>query len=60
MPEFLINLIIVAVVLIVLGGVVFYIVREKKKGSKCIGCPYANSCGAGNDKCSCGSGNAHS
>ncbi len=46
MPEFLINLIIVAVVLIVLGGVVFYIVREKKKGSKCIGCPYARECAA--------------
>ena len=44
MPEFLINLIIVAVVLIVLGGMVFYIVREKKKGSKCIGCPYAREC----------------
>ena len=44
MPEFLINLIIVAVVLIVLGGVVFYIVREKKKGSKCIGCPHGKSC----------------
>ena len=46
MPGFLINLIIVAVVLIVLGGVVFYIVREKKKGSKCIGCPYARECAA--------------
>lgn len=46
MPEFLINLIIVAVVLIVLGGVVFYIVREKKKGSKCIGCPHARECAA--------------
>ena len=46
MPGFLINLIIVAVVLIVLGGVVFYIVREKKKGSKCIGCPHARECAA--------------
>ncbi len=22
-----------------------YIVKEKKKGNKCIGCPYAESCG---------------
>ena len=22
-----------------------YIVKEKKKGTKCIGCPYAGSCG---------------
>ena len=32
----------------VLAGIVFlaarYIVREKKRGVKCIGCPYADSC----------------
>ncbi len=44
MPDFLINLIIVAVIVLVLGSVVFYIVREKKRGSKCIGCPYAKTC----------------
>ena len=32
-----------AVVLIV-SLAVRYIVREKKKGTKCIGCPYAGSC----------------
>ena len=42
-------LVILAVVLIV-GGAVFYIVKEKKKGKRCIGCPYAHSC----SKCSCG------
>ena len=40
---------IIAIVLIV-GGAIFYIVRSKKKGAKCIGCPYAKSCGS---KCSC-------
>ncbi len=29
---------------IVLFLVIRYLVREKKKGSKCIGCPYAAEC----------------
>ena len=28
----------------VLFLVIRYLVREKKKGSKCIGCPYAGEC----------------
>lgn len=35
---------IVAIVLIV-GGAVLYIVRAKKRGEKCVGCPYAKQCG---------------
>jgi len=27
-----------------------YIIREKLKGTKCIGCPYADSCSGGGDK----------
>ncbi|MBO5252338.1 MAG: FeoB-associated Cys-rich membrane protein [Clostridia bacterium] len=44
MPKLLIDLIIAAVIVLVLGAIVFYIVREKKRGSKCIGCPYAKTC----------------
>ena len=48
---------IVAVVLIclILGGALFYIIKEKRKGAKCIGCPYAKSCGksCSESKCSC-------
>ncbi len=40
---------IIAIVLIV-GSAVLYIVKEKKKGKKCIGCPYAASC---SKNCSC-------
>lgn len=39
---------IIAIALII-GGAVFYIVRAKKRGNKCIGCPYGSSC---NGKCS--------
>ena len=38
------DLIVVAVVLIVLGLVTFYIIRAKKQGQKCIGCPDSRTC----------------
>lgn len=38
-----------AVAALALAVIVFlalrYIIKEKRKGSKCIGCPYADSCG---------------
>ena len=37
--------IILAVLACVIAGVIFYIIREKKRGAKCIGCPYAKQCG---------------
>ena len=52
MPEIVINLIILAVVLLIVTACVFYIVREKKRGAKCIGCPYAKSCGKNHCDCS--------
>ena len=39
------DFIILAVLACVLIGVIFYIIREKKRGAKCIGCPYAKQCG---------------
>ncbi len=47
------NIVVVAVLALVLFGAVFYIVREKKKGRHCIGCPYAGACGG-----KCGDGTA--
>ncbi|MBQ3222837.1 MAG: FeoB-associated Cys-rich membrane protein [Clostridia bacterium] len=38
------NFVAIAALLIVLGVAVAYIVREKKKGHKCVGCPYAAEC----------------
>lgn len=42
-------IIIIAIVLIV-GGASFYLIRAKKRGQKCIGCPYAKECGG---SCNC-------
>ena len=38
----------------VLGGAIFYIIKTKKSGKKCIGCPHSGTCGAKGD-CRCGS-----
>ena len=43
------NFIIIAIILIVLGAAIFYIVKEKKKGTVCIGCPHAGTCQSKSD-----------
>ena len=40
------NFVVVIVLLAVVGLAVGYIRREKKRGVKCVGCPYANECAA--------------
>lgn len=43
------NIVIIIILALIASLAVFYIVREKKKGKKCIGCPYNCSL----EKCSC-------
>ena len=38
------NVVIIAVVAVIIGFAAGYIYRQKKRGNKCIGCPYADSC----------------
>ncbi len=42
---------IIAIIVIVLavGGAIAYLIYSKKKGRKCIGCPYADSCAKKDD-----------
>lgn len=40
----MVDFILVAVLLVIVGGAVLYIVKEKKKGVRCIGCPSAGKC----------------
>jgi hypothetical protein len=43
----------IVLVALAVGGAIFYLVRRKRKGAKCIGCPYCDSCpGACNGACS--------
>ncbi len=38
------NIIIIAVLAAIVGGIVFYLYRAKKRGESCIGCPYSKTC----------------
>ena len=38
------NFIVILIVIAIVGAAVAYIIREKKRGVKCIGCPAAGSC----------------
>ncbi len=49
----MVNFIVIGILALIIGAIIFYLVREKKKGVKCIGCPYAKQCGS---KCNGGCG----
>lgn len=38
------DLITILVILAIVGGAIMYIIREKKRGAKCIGCPAGTTC----------------
>ena len=46
----MIDAIIIAAIVLIVGGALFYIIRAKKQGQKCIGCPHSKNCGG---SCSC-------
>lgn len=46
----MVNAVLIIVLTAIFAGAVLKIVHEKKKGNKCIGCPYGQSGGNG---CSC-------
>ena len=53
------DLIIIALVLIILAGALFYIIKAKRSGVKCIGCPATARCSRNPgsvEGCSCSSG----
>lgn len=49
-----IDYVLIALVAVVLGLVIWYIRRAKKKGAKCIGCPACGNCAGGCAGCSGG------
>ena len=50
------NIIIIAVLAAILSVAIAYIVKAKKSGKKCIGCPDADICAAKKSGCNCGCG----
>ncbi len=48
------NIIVIGILIVIIGAIIFYLIRERKKGIKCVGCPYAKQCGG-----KCGSSNVN-
>lgn len=51
------DLIVIGILLIIIGAAVVYIIRAKKSGAKCIGCPAGGNCSSrksGHSECECG------
>ena len=40
----MIDYIAIAAIIIIVGSAVFYIIRAKRRGEKCVGCPYSKQC----------------
>ena len=40
----------IAAIALIVGAAAFYIIRAKRRGEKCVGCPYAKQCSG---KCGC-------
>lgn len=41
----MIDVVIILIVAAILAAAVWYVIKEKKKGKRCIGCPCAGECG---------------
>ncbi len=45
------DMIVIAVIVLIIGGAAAYIVKAKRSGKKCIGCPDSASCAKGSSGC---------
>ena len=50
----LVDIVLLLVILVIVGLAVAYIIKEKKKGTKCIGCPVAGNCSSYKSHQGCG------
>ncbi|MDO4730968.1 MAG: FeoB-associated Cys-rich membrane protein [Clostridia bacterium] len=51
------NIIVILILCIIVLCIIWYIIRSKKRGNMCIGCPCAKECGGkcSSSGCGCGS-----
>lgn len=47
----MVDIIASVIVIAIIGGAVAYIIKSKKSGQKCIGCPHSKTCGS--KSCGC-------
>lgn len=48
--------VIIGVIILIVGAAVAYIIKAKRSGQKCIGCPDSKTCGGACHSCSCNCG----
>lgn len=50
------DIIVIAIIVLIIGAATFYIIKAKKSGKRCIGCPDSSTCGGNCSSChgSCG------
>ena len=48
----LIDFIVIGIIVLIIGGASAYIIKAKKSGQKCIGCPDAKTCSGSCSGCS--------
>ena len=48
MPQ---TVIVILLLALILGGATAYLIRAKKKGQKCVGCPHSGKCGSCSGQC---------
>ncbi len=53
-----VDILLIAVLVLILGGAAFYICRAKKSGKRCIGCPESSKCSGNCGGCT-GCGKKH-
>ena len=58
------DIIAIPIIILIIGGALLYIIKAKKSGVKCIGCPHGktcknkkNSCCSGKTNCNCSHNN---
>lgn len=44
------DIIVIGIIVLIIGSALFYVIKAKKRGQKCIGCPYACSCNSKNNQ----------
>ena len=53
----MINIVMILILFVIVGSACFYIVKAKRNGEKCIGCPMSKQCASknqGKTECNCG------
>lgn len=47
------EIIVIGIIALIVFAAIFYIIKAKKSGQKCIGCPYSKTCKSNSENSSC-------